>query len=422
MLRRPLRLLMALASLSALAALIIIAANLKAQPPRAPASASAAPPPNPGDSLVITGAAIFDQIVYLPVRVNEAGPYPFVLDTGAGPTSVLDSGLADSLGLSAEPFAETGGAGEETVPVGALAGVQLTLGELDVPAAPAYALPLRRLDPHWGKRKDGLVAGDILARFLTVIDYEREQVVLYPPAAAASLPGVPIPLEVVDQFLFVQAELLLHGQEAPLPALMMVDTGLRVTTFNRPFAERHGLAAQSPRTATGVTGFGIGGVSRGVLGRLRGLRIGELTIESPVVAFSLDAKGALASENFAGILGADILSRCRVGLDYAGARLILAPGASFAAPNECDMSGIRFVMPGERFERLEVFFVFPDSPAAEAGIVPGDRVTAIDGRPAASFTREALRVYMQRDGERVTLVIEREGKPITVTLRLRRLV
>jgi predicted metalloprotease with PDZ domain len=141
-----------------------------------------------------------------------------------------------------------------------------------------------------------------------------------------------------------------------------------------------------------------------------------------VVAFSLDAKGALASEEFAGILGADVLSRCRVGLDYAGAQLILEPGPAFDAPYEFDMCGIRFVMPGERFERLEVFFVFPGSPAAEANIAAGDRVLAIDGRPAASFTREGLRVYMQREGERVTLALEREGKPLTVKFRLRRLV
>ncbi len=417
--RPPLRALTALGLLGALGLLTFIAARLPAQPPRRPA---ASPPTALADSFVIEGAAIFDQIVYLPMHVAGAGPFPFVLDTGAGPTSVLDSGLADSLDLRAEPFAETGGAGEERVPLGALAGVDLALGPLSFAGMPARTIPLRRLDPHWGKRKDGLVAADILARFLTVIDYERERVVFHPLTAAAGLPGARVPIELVDKFLFVKALLLLHGQVEPVPALLMVDTGLRVTTFTRPFAEQHGLAAQSPRTATGVTGFGIGGVSRGVLGRVRALRIGDLTIENPVVAFALDAKGALASEEFAGILGADVLSRCRVGLDYAGAQLILEPGSAFAAPYEFDMSGIRFVMPGERFERIEVFFVFPDSPAATAGVLPGDRVLAIDGRPAASFSREGLRVYMQREGERVTLALEREGKPLTVTFRLRRLV
>jgi len=420
--RRPLRLLMALGALSTLAFLLVIAARLAAQPPRQPAPPDSATPPAPDDSVVLASAQIFDQIVYLPMRVAGAGPFPFVLDTGAGPNTALDSGLADSLGLAPTPLTEGGGAGEETVSIGSLPSVDLALGPLKFPGTPALTIPLRRLDPHWGKRKDGLVAGDLLSRFLTVIDYERERVVLHAPAAAADLPGVRIPVELMNQFFFVRAELLLHGQEEPVPALLMVDTGLRVTTLNQPFALKHGLVAQSPRTATGVTGFGIGGVSRGVFGRLRGLRLGGLEIGSPVVVFSLDTKGALASEDFAGIVGADILSRCRVGLDYAGAQLILEPRADFAAPYEFDMSGIRFVMPGERFERLEVFFVFANSPAAEAGILPGDRVLSLDGLATANWTREALRLHMQREGAVVTLAIEREGRPLTVTLRLRRLV
>ena len=409
---------------AALALALALSATALAQPPAdaPPAPPVPASPLAPGDSAVVAGARIFDQIVYLPVRVNGVGPFPLVLDTGAGPRSILDAGLADSLGLAAEPMGEGGGAGEENVPIGVLAGVELGLGALSFPDTPALTLPLRRMDPHWGKRKDGVIGGDILGRFATSIDYERERVVLRAPGAAAALPGTRIPLQVEQGFLFVQAELLLFGAEEPVPALLLVDTGLRVTTFCGPFAEAQALAAQSPRTAIGVVGFGIGGVSRGVFGRLRGLRIGEITIDSPVVAFSLDTQGALASEGFAGILGADVLSRFDLTLDYAGAQMLLAPNAAFAEPSEFDMSGIRFVMDGAAFERLSVFSIFPESPAAEAGLLPGDRVLIIHGLPAASFTREALRLYMQREGAPVTLALEREGQPLSVTLRLRRLV
>lgn len=402
-----------------------LAAGLAAgTPAAAPPQEAASPAPLAlGDSLPIDGACIFDQVVYLPVRVGSAGPYPFVLDTGAGSTSALDSGLADSLGLGAASLTDQGGgAGEEAVLVGMLTSQTLTLGGREFTLAPALTLPLRRLDPHWGKRKDGLVGADILAGFLTCIDYERERVVLRAPAAAATLPGTRIPLRIDQGYLFVEAELLLHGSEAPLPALLLVDTGLRMTTFTRPFAEANALAAQCPRRVTGVVGFGIGGLSQGVIGRLRGLRLGPLEIASPVVAFSLDTGGVLAAEDFAGILGADVLSRFHLAFDYGGSQLILAPNAGFAVPSEFDMSGIRFAMPGERFERLEVFAVYADSPAAEAGLQPGDKVLAIDGRPAASFTRETLRIYLQREGATVALTTERAGQPRLVTLRLRRLV
>jgi hypothetical protein len=48
-----------------------------------------------GDSVDVRGVEIFDRIVYFPASINGFGPYPFVLDTGAG-EEVVQFGLADT--------------------------------------------------------------------------------------------------------------------------------------------------------------------------------------------------------------------------------------------------------------------------------------------------------------------------------------
>lgn len=216
--------------------------------------------------------------------------------------------------------------------------------------------------------------------------------------------------------------MFLFGTEEPIDALFMLDTGVRMTTFNSPYSRLHSLAAQSPKTTYGVVGFGIGGVSRGAVGRVRGIRIGSFMIENPVVDFSTDEQGALADTSFSGIVGADILSRFHLVLDYTRSSIVLEKNRFFGAPFEFDMCGIRFVMEGERFDVFKVFSVFDGSPAAEAGIEQGDLVTMIDGRRTSEFTRESLREYMQRDGEQVLLSIERGAERKDVTIRLKRLV
>lgn len=376
-----------------------------------------------GDSVAVSGVELFDRIVYLPVRVNGAGPFTFVLDTGAGAFSALDQAVADALDLRSELMVKGGGAGNDIVDINRADSVALSLDGLSFAPRAVMAITLHRMDPHWGKKKDGLVGGDLLSSLVTRIDYRHSALVFHDASSYEYKgPGEAIPLQIYDGFIFVSARVLLYDREEAVESLFMVDTGVRITTFNNPFSRANGLADQSPATVQGVTGFGLGGVSRGIVGRVRGIGIGSVLIENPVTIFSTDEGGALADPNFSGIIGADILSRFNVVFDYARQRMHLEKSEVFAEPFEYDMSGIRFVMEGTRFEVLKVFSVFDGSPAAAAGVSPGDVVTAIDGRDASSFTRESLRRYLEREGAQVRLTIRQGDATKDVSVRLRRLV
>jgi len=373
-----------------------------------------------GESEVLV-ADIFDTIVYLPVKIDGRGSYSFVLDTGNDGPPILNEKLARALRIPLGKKASVGGAGSKAVDLYWIERIAIAFSGLGFNAVPAATLPLDLMDPHWGKRKDGLIGGTIFSTVVTDIDYAKKTVRFYNPKGFRPPTAEVVPIEVYGQ-PFVKAKVFLYGIPQPVEAFMMVDTGVRITTFNAPFSQQHRLKSQSPKCLATMTGCGIGGESWGVVGRVQAITIGAVRIENPVVDFSTDEGGVLASDQFSGIIGSDILHRFRAIFDYPGKRMFLKKNAGFDEPFEYDMSGARLVASGDRLDIIKIFHVADKTPAQVAGILPGDEILTIDGRKAAGFNWETLRANFQRPGKEVRLEIVRGGQTLTITLTLQRLV
>ncbi|MFO1068269.1 MAG: RIP metalloprotease RseP [Geminicoccaceae bacterium] len=76
---------------------------------------------------------------------------------------------------------------------------------------------------------------------------------------------------------------------------------------------------------------------------------------------------------------------------------------------------ILFTFSGRPFTPAEVGGIEPDSPAATAGLQPGDRITAVDGDAVASF-EELQGIISESAGEALALTVQRDGQPVEVTL------
>jgi serine protease Do len=66
----------------------------------------------------------------------------------------------------------------------------------------------------------------------------------------------------------------------------------------------------------------------------------------------------------------------------------------------------------------EIIFIQENTPAAEAGIHPGDVVLALNDRPLQDNTDFIARLAQQQPGDRVKLSIWRDRKPVDLTVRL----
>lgn len=74
-----------------------------------------------------------------------------------------------------------------------------------------------------------------------------------------------------------------------------------------------------------------------------------------------------------------------------------------------------FTLVGRPFTPAEVGEVQPDSPAAAAGLLPEDRIVAVDGQAIESF--EALQTIVRDSaGQHLAFAIERQGERMTLTV------
>jgi membrane-associated protease RseP (regulator of RpoE activity) len=168
------------------------------------------------------------------------------------------------------------------------------------------------------------------------------------------------------------------------------------------------------------------------------LRVGELTAEKlPVVVFdhpALRALGEVLGRPVDGIIGFTFFARYKTTIDYqlnemtfepvdfevtdlmkelparlSGPRTarkrVLAPGA---------LLGLR---PGRDDDGVRAAEVMADSPAEAAGLKPGDRLLAIDGRWTTSIDDVYAAAADLAPGKPVAVEVRRDGAELTLTLR-----
>lgn len=130
----------------------------------------------------------------------------------------------------------------------------------------------------------------------------------------------------------------------------------------------------------------------------------------------------MASPDFDGVIGGEILRRFKVIFDYARGRLILEPNAHYVEAVEYDMSGIRLRADGRDFRTFRVYQVLEKSPAAEAGLREGDVLAAIDGASASKFSLDEIYQMLKQQGREYKLSVRRGDRTFSVKIKMERLI
>jgi predicted aspartyl protease len=341
-----------------------------------------------------------------PVRVSGAGPFDFLVDTGSI-FDLVDTERAQELRIVSEGDFEAGGAGDATMMTSTATNVRLGVGDLELPPQNVEVAPINAaIGRIEGRRLDGLLGYDFFSRLAVELDYAAGTL-----SIGRDVRGTAVPLRLVRRHPFVHAAFELGGRR--FEHEFVVDTGFRSgLVLAAPFVREESLVELADRTIEATTGAGIGGPTVERVGRVARLEIGPFVLESVLVNLSQAQAGTLADRGFGGIIGSEVLRRFTATFDYPGSSLLLEPNAHFDQPFEFDFSGL--FLTGADW--IEVFSVIDGSPAAEAGIRPGDRIV---GNVPLDELRKSLRA---EPGMEHTLEIERGGQRFAVSLRLRRLI
>lgn len=199
--------------------------------------------------------------VVVEVQVNGAGPFRFLLDTGAARSVVADD-LAAALGAPAVAKTDVvSSGGSETRLVVRLDSIRLSSVKVDAVLAPVVpALQLARL----GRGVRGLLGQDFLSPFNYTLDYRRARLT-WDEALPCSTRGA-VRLQAVEG----RFTMLLHigdGREVHV----VPDSGAEMPVFFRDF----GLGGAASKAM--VTGLGSGARSV-VRSTLPELRVGDVTL------------------------------------------------------------------------------------------------------------------------------------------------
>ncbi len=107
-----------------------------------------------------------------------------------------------------------------------------------------------------------------------------------------------------------------------------------------------------------------------------------------------------------------------VGLAAGGlVGFLIGRGAPALAPTPIPWLGVRVSQEADGARILEVF---PNSPAEQAGLRPGDRIVAFDGEPVSAARPLTEHVRRHRPGDTVRLTVIRDGEERTVSVTLGR--
>jgi predicted aspartyl protease len=362
---------------------------------------------------------LVNKAIFVRVQVNDR-PLWFVLDTGLQP-SVIDLAVAQSIGLELGDPAAVVGAGQDSVTARFLKHAEVRLAGLEAPGQPLLlALPLENLASRSGHPLAGLLGSAFIGRFVITIDYRRHTLMVHDTAGFTYSGGgeiLPITFNASGHPL-VAAEVVDSGRPA-VTGHFVVDIGSGAgLILNTPFVDQEAFLTPERRTVRWIEGQAIGGKVAGVVGRVGGLRLGRAWLERPVTVFARAESGPLASTDAEGDIGAGILEKFTLVLDYARMRIILEPNAGFPEPMEYNRSGFTLSGSGSDYRTYTVAAVAEDSPASDAGLQIGDTLLAIDARPAGRYSLSDLRLKL-RAAQRCRLTVQRGASRRTLTLILR---
>ncbi|MFZ3212080.1 MAG: aspartyl protease family protein [Terriglobales bacterium] len=359
---------------------------------------------------------LIDNRVFIEVRLDGKGPYRFILDTGA----VADIGdhVAQQLGLKPEDAGEGQGVGEKQQHFGRAQIAEVQVGELRLRDVEFGVLSLDDSPQVFGaKPVDGIIGGVVFEAMVVKHDYIRRILTFTrPDKFTYSGPGMIVRFERPRQIPVVEAEL--DG----VPGKFGVDTGARsAMLLYGPFCAQNQLQEKYGARLEGVTGWGLGGPVRSLLARAKELKIGDVRTRDLVIRLSLQKTGLTTSSAMAGLIGPDVLAQFDVTFDYARSRIIFEKNQNYGRRDSYDRAGVWMGQNGKHFTVVDVI---AGGPAQDAGLKPGDTILAIDGTSTDKLVLPDVRESMRRRpvGDKVSLLLESEGKQRTAVVILRDLV
>ncbi|NOU58721.1 aspartyl protease family protein [Marinifilum caeruleilacunae] len=360
-----------------------------------------------------------DGMIFLDVKVNDkTEARTFIFDSGAV-TDVIDSTIANQLHLKGDYKLEVSGAsGKKAHDVILNQKIRLQ-NNIEIDSTHLVLANLEKLRAKIERNFDGIMGYSLLRKYITKIDYENRKLELYHKIQNVdtldytAIPfvfdnGIPIP-----QF---DISFTLRNGES-FTGKILFDSGASLTLFiNTPYNIHHNIIGKSDKSFIS-TSENIYGETIFNNVAIQSLNICGYDLGEMIIPISQDKNGISSHKDYLGLLGAKVISRFHVILDYSSFTLYLKPNRKFSTPFEFPTSGIKLKM---KNDCITVDQVAKISPAYQKGIRKGDQLLSVNKDLSGNI--DTYRTLLKKEGQKVHLeILNSEGETKTIRIKLERL-
>lgn len=355
-------------------------------------------------------AQFVSNLVFLPVTVDQGPPSLFLLDSTALVSSI-DPKRAESIGLGVDT-------GSHVVrgAVMELPGVQWKLPELKVAARDG-------LPPITGRVYQGTLGLDFLSHVVVEIDFWRRTVQIYDPHSFTA-PANKRPVETVkwtNGLPYVSLKYSIHGEKS-IAAPFLVDSAQQAgIVFRDSYVSQRRKDFEHLKTIPGIYAQETAGTPA-AFGRLSLFGLEKFELPNLIATFPHGPIENEPDSAAAGLVGAGYLQRFVLVFDLPHQQILFEPDIHFIDRDEAGMSGLGILAQGSNHKRFEVVFVDPGSPAAQAGVHVGDVIEGINDEAAADLSLDQVKEMFRQLDTKYKVLLDREGKTVTVNFQTRRLI
>lgn len=359
----------------------------------------------------------------LDVQLRGGKSYPFILDTGAGSTLLLNS-FAEAQGFRVFTKAIVGTAGKVT------RSAIYDLGEVSVggarwPHVFGVGIALKRLPCAPGIDAVGALGMDFLSQPVLELDFPARRVRIYQPKRFRYLgSGAEIKLQVFGNSPLVPVQIqTIDGIKHAMR--LMFDTGAPSADAHLSWTAGRQMGLPNPQHIKAFSGGANGERYPNTKSRVRSLAIGSdktIRVANALISVNHANRGLFARrEGQSGLLGLNWAKQRRIWLDMPRMRIIVEPGATPSSKTLKPDSALQInsFMDYDANGKLRVAkcYVEQSKPECDPGLFVGDEILSINGQAAPPPVKSDEENLKDTDAQFTFWLPVFERKPLQIKVR-----
>jgi hypothetical protein len=382
---------------------------------------------DPRDKSITIEFKSASNLIIIPVTINESDTLNFILDTGVRFPIITELPFVNKLNLNYLMPVQIKGLGE---------GHELTAyrsgnNSIKLDGLTAWNQEVQMIiDENFqishmlGLPVHGLIGFNLFKDYIVKIDYSSEKLTLYRPEHYKyrdRKKDIILPLHFDGNKPFVRTSIVTEDLQE-VPVKLLVDTGASDAIWlSEKSDERIGIPQNHIET---FLGRGLNGDLYGTKGRIDGLWVGPLVLPKPIVAFpnSELIDQLISSNDRNGTLGAEILRRFLVTIDYRNSRMTLRPTYRVREDFNYNMSGMEVINPMPGLPIFTITDIRENSPAHFAGLQVNDQILSLNNSNHQSLELNDINLLLQsRENKKIKITVLREGEEYKTSFELKKI-